>query len=390
MRIRAATVFGLVAIFAGIGIALYPHARLAGSLLMAEDDPGRLADLHLDAALQDDPDLIARNVDAALAAKDADLAASLLAVAAEKNLPLPEDQTQRVAAMAAEQGTFTALAGRFANGLVTGQTDDFASLSGALAGDMFAYGDIRDVVVEGRKAVAGEEADRLLLGLAAAGVAMTATTYATAGSAVPVRAGLTLVKDARKVGRLSEGLASWGSRITRDAVDIPALKEAVSSISLTRLGPAAAAVRASFKTEKAGSLLKAAKDVGRVGEKSGTKGALDALKVAQSPSDLARAAKLAEAKGGQTRAYLKLLGRGALVLLVGAFQLSWWLMGMLLTLLGLLIAIKSASERGTRAAAAGWARWREARRLRRHRADAARKAAAEPAAPALAGPPAPV
>lgn len=390
MRVRAATAFGLVAIFAGLSIALFPHAHLAGNLLMAKDDPGQLADLHLGAALADDPDMISRAIEEALAAKDADLAASLVAVAVARNVALPEDQTARVAAMAAEQGTFTAVASRFANGLVTGQTDDFASLSGAIAGDMFAYGDIRDVVVEGRKVVAGEEADRLLLGLAAAGVAMTATTYATAGGTVPVRAGLTLVKDARKVGRLSEGLAGWGSRVARDVVDVPALKDAVSNVSLTRLGPAATAVRASFKTEKAGSLLKAAKDVGRVGEKAGTKGALDALKVAQGPADLARAAKLAEAKGGQTRGFLKLLGRGALMLLVGTFQLSWWLLGMLMTLIGLLVAIKSASERGTRAAASGWRRWAEARRARRHKADAARKAEEQARAAALAGPAAPV
>ena len=46
----------------------------------------------------------------------------------------------------------------------------------------------------------GEDTDRLVLGLAAAGLAVTAATFVSIGGATPVRAGLTLVKDARKVG----------------------------------------------------------------------------------------------------------------------------------------------------------------------------------------------
>jgi len=38
---------------------------------------------------------------------------------------------------------------RFATGLVTGDADDVASLSGTVAGDLFVFGDIRDVVREG-------------------------------------------------------------------------------------------------------------------------------------------------------------------------------------------------------------------------------------------------
>ena len=259
---------------------------------------------------------------------------------------------------------------------------------------MFAYGDIRDAVVEGRKVLAGEDADRIILGLAAAGVAMTAVTYATAGSSVPVRAGLTLVKDARRVGRLSEGLAGWVGRVARETVDMPALQSAVSNISMTRPGPAAAALRAAFHTEKAGALVRVAKDVGRIGEKAGTKGALDALKVAESPADIARAARLAEVKGGQTRGFLKLIGRGALLLLVGTLQLSWWVFGFAIALIGALVSIKAASERTSRSAAAGWRAWRDTRTARRAKAEAAQKAQVESVVPgdvpALAGPSAPV
>ena len=52
-------------------------------------------------------------------------------------------------------------------------------------------------------------------------------------------------------------------------------------------------------------------DVAAGGEKAGIRAAKDTLKIAEGPKDVARAARLAEAKGGQTRAILKVLGRGA-------------------------------------------------------------------------------
>jgi hypothetical protein len=184
------------------------------------------------------------------------------------------------------------------------------------------------------------------------------------GGAAPVRAGLTLVKDARKVGRLGEGLTVWAGRSVRDVVDAPALQQAVLSGSVMRPGKTATAIKAAFRAEKVGALVRLAKDVGRVGEKAGTRGALDTLRIAEGPKDVSRAARLAEAKGGQTRAILKLLGRGALLLAAGAFDLTLWVFGALLMLFGFLSSIKATTERATMA----WLRHSKARRLKRRMA----------------------
>ncbi|MDU1695256.1 MAG: hypothetical protein E6848_37405, partial [Bradyrhizobium sp.] len=193
-------------------------------------------------------------------------------------------------------------------------------------------------------------------------------TYVSAGTAAPVRAGLTLVKDARKVGRLGEGLAAWAGRSAREVVDAPMLQQAVASGSVLRPGETATAIRAAFRAEKAGALVRLGKDVGRITEKAGTRGALDSLKLAEGPKDVARAARLAEAKGGQTRAILKLLGRGALLLTAGAFNLALWLFGALMTLFGMLGSLKSITERATQSAIDRGKR----RRLRQAQAAAAR------------------
>ncbi|MBK3666067.1 hypothetical protein JJE66_33205 [Bradyrhizobium diazoefficiens] len=343
-----------------------PHAREAGAVLAAQDDPVALSELKLDAALARNDRLVQDNIEAALAAGDADLADSFVALARDRNIALPDDLLSRVSDAVKTENSTSHFAKRFATGLVTGNADDFASLSGTVAGDLFVIGDIRDVVREGKHLAMGEDTDRLILGLATAGLAVTAVTYVSAGGAAPVRAGLTLVKDARKVGRLGEGLAAWAGRSARDVVDTPMLQNAVASGSVLRPGETVNAIKAAFHVEKAGALVRLGKDVTRVAEKTGTRGAMDTLRIAEGPKDVARAARLAEAQGSKTRAIMKLFGRGALLLLGGAFDLALWLFGAALTLFGLLSSIKATTERLTQA----WCDRRRARRLRRAQAAA--------------------
>jgi hypothetical protein len=341
-----------------VGAALWPHAHDAGALLAAQDDPSDLSDVQLNSALRNNKTLVSENIEAALAGGDPDLAGSFLELARDKNIAVDEQLSKRVSDALIEVSSTSHFAKRFATGLVTGSADDVASLSGTVTGDLFVFGDIRDAVREGKHLAMGEETDRLVLGLAAAGLAVTAATYVSVGSALPVRAGLTMVKDARKLGRLGEGLTLWAGRSAREVVDAPALQKAVASGSVLRPGETVSAIKAAFRAEKAGGLVRLAKDVGRVGEKAGTRGALDTLRIAESPKDVARAARLAESKGGQTRAILKLFGRGALLLAAGAFNLTLWVLGAVLTLFGFLSSIKATTERATLA----WLRRGKARR----------------------------
>src|SRR6201996_6698154 len=365
---------GMAACAVACGL-LWPHAHEAAAVLAAQDDPVTLSDTQINAVMQNDNAVISRNIEAALAAKDADLANSFVELAKAKNISLDDELLHRVGDAVTEQNSTSHFAKGFASGLVTGNADDVASMSGTVAGDLFVFGDIRDVVREGKHLVTGEPANHLVLGLAAAGIAITAATYVSVGGAAPVRAGLTLVKDARKVGRLGEGLTLWAGRSARDIVDAPMLENAVESASVLRPGESVRAIKAAFHPEQAAGLVRLAKDVGRVGEKAGARGALDTLKLAEGPEDVARAARLAESKGGQTRAILKILGRGALLLATGAFDLTLWLFGALFALFGLLSSIKATTERLT----LSWLHHKKARRLRKQMA-AARQPALAPAA----------
>ncbi len=338
---------GSASAFALLLVLLWPSARSAGEVLLSQDDPSQLSDTSLGSVLRNDPALLERNIVAALDAGDSDLARSFLDLATDKGIFISPEVAERVATVTADEGAPSSVAKRFVTGLVTGEVTDGASLSGTVAGDLFVFGDIRDVVREGKRLATGEDADRLVLGLASIGLAVTAATYVSVGGAAPVRAGLTMVKDARKVGRLGAGLTEWAGRSARAVVDGPTLRAAVTNASLTHPRQTVTALKAAFKAEKAGALVRLAKDVGRVGEKVGTRGALDVLRIADGPKDVARAARLAEKKGSQTRAIIKILGRGALLLTAGAFNLAWWVFGALLTVFGFLASIKATTERAT-------------------------------------------
>ena len=137
--------------------------------------------------------------------------------------------------------------------------------------------------------------------------------------------GFPRIKVARKAGRIGGDMAEWMGRTLRGVIDWPALRRAGGS--LTEPAIAVRTAREAVKVEKADGLVMLVGDVGRVQARAGTQAALDGLKIARGPADVARVAKLAEKKGSKTRAVLKMLGTGALFLSVASFHLAMWIFG---------------------------------------------------------------
>jgi hypothetical protein len=334
----------MVAVLFAIGIwILLPQAFYAGALLSAQDDPVALADLQL-AKSGFDSQAAEREIEQALAAGDADLANSFLQLARERGVVVIATLSARVDAAVEAANSVTAAAADFTQGLISGEPDSLTSLAGTAVGDLFVFGDIRDAVREGKRFATGEKVDELVLGLACVGIAITAATYSSLGAAAPARVGLSVVKAARKTGRISTQLAEWIGRSVRDVVDWSALKR-VGSAGFAAPVVAVHAVRDAVKVEKAQGLMDLVRNTGRVQSKAGTQAALNGLKLAEGPGDVARVAKLAEKNGGKTRAILKVLGRGALVLMVGTWQLAGWIFWTIFGVLGLVSALKSATEK---------------------------------------------
>src|SRR5579862_2348789 len=251
--------------FAVVGAILFAGAAFAvirGGMEVrarqAVDDPVQISDRALDRVF--DRAVAAREIHAALAAGDNDLAQSFIDLAADRSVAIDPALADAVKQAQAKVGSVAGTAGRFVQGLWTGEPVDGASLAGTAVGDLFVFGDIRDAAREGTRYLTGKPADPWILGLAGVGIAITAATYVSAGVTAPARVGLTLVKAARRTGRLNPVLAV---RIAREAI----------------------------KVEEAGGVVELVGNVGRVETKAGAQAALDGLKVAEGPQDVSRLAR---------------------------------------------------------------------------------------------------
>jgi hypothetical protein len=301
----------LFAIAAGFFIrgGIAAHERVA-----VADDPVAITDHALAQAF--DRGVAEHEINAALAAGDVDLAQSFVALAADRNVPIDAALPGKVNEADAASSTAANTAGRFVHGLWTGEPTDLASLAGTAFGDLFVFGDIRDAAREGTSYLTGQHYDAWILGLAGVGIAITAVTYASLGATAPERVGLSLVKAALRTGRLNPALA------------VRAAREAV-------------------KVEGAGGVIALAQNTGRIEAKAGSQAALDSLAVAREPQDVSRMARLAAAKGGTTRAIIKLLGRAAIVLTASALELASWFLWAAFALFGFCASCKAAVERLT-------------------------------------------
>jgi hypothetical protein len=241
---------------------------------------------------------------------------------------------EKVSAAQAEAATARHRAASFARGFFTGEPDDAAALAGTALGDLTLFGDIRDALREGTRLARGQAADELMLGLAGAGIAITAGTYATFGAGAPARIGLTLAKAARKSGALGAELAGSVGRMVRQA-------------GFSAVAPAGRGARDAVKAERADSLLNLAGDIGRIERAAGGRAALDGLKIAKDPRDITRLARLSEKEGSRTRAILKVAGRGAIMAAALAFDASAWLLGALIAVFGFVSGLKGLVERTT-------------------------------------------
>ncbi|MBB6307677.1 hypothetical protein [Xanthobacter tagetidis] len=360
---RIFALFTVLAALLGFAPWLVPLAKQSVRLVEARDDPAAVADLglaDLDAAR------VAKETESALAADDIALATSFVALADARGITIDPALRERVAAANGALASTLRGAKEFGMGFLTGEPSDLAGLAGAATGDLMVWGDIRDAGREGWKLAHGEDADELILGLSAVGIAVTAGTYATVGASLPLRAGITLVKVAKRTGKLSAALGRSFMRAVRQSVDFVALRRLLKAPGAVD-GPALKGV---VRSDRLASLTRMLDDVAVVQSKAGTRAALEGLRIADNGNDLRRVARLADAKGPQTLAILKTLGRGAILITGALLKLVWWAF---VAALYVYLLVSSFNAFCVSCARATWGGRRGRRRHKREGAPAARR-----------------
>jgi hypothetical protein len=340
LSLRTRPLFLTIALLAGlVGAGLYvaPPAFRHWQLYAAADDPVALSGLRLDAALTQGR--LSGEIEAALAARDADLADSFAALAQERGLTVTSDQRARLAVL--KDGSAMLAVSDFGQGFLSGDRESEAGFAGALAGDIVGFGDLRDLAVEGRKWLGGEAADPTVLAFAAAGLALSAATWVSLGGGLPARNGLSLVKRASRAKLLSPALAASLGRVAVDAVDRPALAAGLAAAARLDIAATRAAAGGIIRPAAMTRLAGLGQDAGALYARGGQRGLRQVLAVAEDAGDLRKAARLAAAKPSTLRATLKVLGRGAFVL--GAIGMS--ALGWLFAALGYALAIAMLAQR---------------------------------------------
>lgn len=121
----------------------------------------------------------------------------------------------------------------FTAGVITGEGDSVAGISGAIASDFMVIGDIRDLGRETKKMLKGEDYDEFIFGLSAIGIGLTATTIGSSGGTLPMKVGSSLLKISKKLGYLSKGLVKGLYKILKKTVDLKNIKKQVKKVDFT-------------------------------------------------------------------------------------------------------------------------------------------------------------
>jgi hypothetical protein len=287
-------------VFSGYG--LLPRARQAVMLLGFRSDPVqmllyRISDL--------DQATYEKQIAAALSRDDAELARSLADLADDRHVPLHAEVLTNISE--AEQFSLTRSAGQLLGGAVTGEADSPVAFAGALAADLTVIGDVRDLVQQGLRY---PDQDNLTVALAAAGVAMSAALAASGGTTVAGKVGLSALKAAKRMGRLSLALERQLVRLTADAIDTRALRQLGSKLGGWHLAAAADEAKRLVKPQVMRELSQTGSALESVFARQGYRGTLQAVEAADSTTEIRRIGRMSERLGGRFRGAL-LFKRGA-------------------------------------------------------------------------------
>ena len=294
---------------------------------------GAYAEVHLQAIPSE---RYAAEIGAALDAGDGVLARSLASLAASRDIAIPPELKERIAGLPAVD-----LGGALVEGwncVVNGDFESEAGFACVVATDMTGIGDVRDLVGEGGKFIAGQPLDYFTLGISTVGLGLSAATVSSLGAAMPLRVGSSFVKAMHRVGKLPPRLTAQVGRALQRGINKPALEEVVglaASMRLTELGRPLGRL---FNPDSVKLVSNLADDVGSIGKVGGVRAMKVSVGAADSAADVSRLARVADRYEDGYVGVMKLVGRGVLRLGDMLFTIAGWLIGGMLWLWGMLLS----------------------------------------------------
>ncbi len=273
-------------------------------------DPGLFAEYRLYTA---DTTRFIEEIEAAIRDRDYTYASSLYALGVSYGHDLPPDLKDRAEGTWLERSY--ASGSRAADGFVFGSVDSGAAIAGSLVSDLVGVGDVRDFSVQGFNYVAGRDYDPVLLGFATVGLGLTAVTYGSGGAGAAPDAGLSLIKNAYRGGKLSKPLSRYFAASASAVVDTGLLKtelKAVAGEGLSGVGRLQKAVARSVDQKAAQALVDDISVLDGIRRTGGVRTSVAALSLADGPADLRKLQRVSQHLGDGSFAAMKILGRSIL------------------------------------------------------------------------------
>lgn len=272
--------------------------------LSAAATPGRINIKILEALEQDD-------------IEDADMYAD---IGKYMNYEIPADTLRRLDEAHSMSATVVRNTWEFGTGFVTGEGDTTAGLAGAVTSDLTIIGDVRDIATEGGKWLAGQPYNELVIGLSMVGIAATGLTVATGGGGIVVKAGVSIMKAAKRAGRLTKEFGELLLRMTRDAVNMPALREALRATDLTDLAKTQRVLTDYAKGVRTAEIFPVLSRIGDVNKAVGPAETIRLMKFVKNGENLEDVALMSERFGTKTRGIIELTGKASLRAFKTAFR----------------------------------------------------------------------
>ncbi len=247
----------------------------------------------------------------AITDEEFDDARMYLAIAKSNHYPI---DTGRYAQIIQQKDTplaqFAKNASEFADGFMSGKSSSAAGVAGALGADFTVIGDVRDLHHEYNNMQKGEDVNELIVALSGAGIGFTALTVGSMGSAAPAKSGISLVKLAAKMRRLSSRFQKQLLRLGKQVFDWQLFTRLLKQGSGLKQIPRAA--RQAYHPKAIEPLKEIAGQVNNIRKVTSVSDTLHLLKYVETTDDLRHLEKISLKYGTQTKGIMKLLGKGAL------------------------------------------------------------------------------
>jgi hypothetical protein len=277
-----------------------------------------------DLAAASSPSLINQKIIAALEKDDVDEADMYVEIAKFLNYELPAETLTKLDDAHALSATVVRNTWEFGEGFATGQADTNAGLAGAVASDLTVVGDVRDIAAEGTKMLKGEPYSELILGLSVVGIGVTAATVATGGGGVIVKAGVSLMKAAKRTGRLTKEFAETLTRLTSEAVNMPLLRQTLRSTDLTDLKRTQEVFTAYGRNVRAARLMPVLSRLGELNNTVGPAETVRLMRFVKTSENLDDVTDMTKRFGIKSRGIIELTGKAALRSFKTSFKLLEW------------------------------------------------------------------